>query len=256
VILAIGQSSDLSFLKPEDGIEVTPRGTIKVDLETMATTAPGIFAGGDVALGPRIFIEGVETGHRAARGIHEYVSGQKLKMVKLGSWTALDHRGQFLSREGPKGRSLPIVNPNYLRTPRKEPPSLPIDRRVGIAEIELGYDQDGAVEQASRCVRCGINPIFDGDKCILCGGCVDVCPEYCFRMVSLEEMEEAPELSRLVESRFGLTLRAFQENASYRSKGSAMIMDTDRCIRCSLCALRCPTGAISMESFKFTEELA
>src|SRR4030095_12243506 len=56
VILAVGQQADLSFLKPEDGVELTPQGTIKVDRDTLATTAPGLFAGGDVAFGPRNLI--------------------------------------------------------------------------------------------------------------------------------------------------------------------------------------------------------
>src|SRR5450759_1836025 len=48
VIMAIGQSSDLSWIHPGDGIEVTPRNTIKTDPTTLATTAPGVYAGGDV----------------------------------------------------------------------------------------------------------------------------------------------------------------------------------------------------------------
>jgi len=66
VILATGQAADLDFLTPADGVSVTSRGTIQVNPETLATTAPGIYAGGDVAFGPRIFIEGVANGHRAA----------------------------------------------------------------------------------------------------------------------------------------------------------------------------------------------
>src|SRR5262249_2591957 len=57
VILAIGQQADLSFLKKDDGIELTQQQTIRVDPITLATTAPGIFAGGDVAFGPRNLIE-------------------------------------------------------------------------------------------------------------------------------------------------------------------------------------------------------
>ncbi|MGZ5382093.1 MAG: FAD-dependent oxidoreductase, partial [Thermoanaerobaculia bacterium] len=50
-VLAIGQKPDLSFLKPADGIALTPAGTIATDKTTLATSAPGIFAGGDVAFG-------------------------------------------------------------------------------------------------------------------------------------------------------------------------------------------------------------
>ena len=68
-ILAIGQRADLDFLKPADGIELTPAGAVRVDPETLATSAPGIFAGGDVAFGPRNLIEAVANGKRAARSI-------------------------------------------------------------------------------------------------------------------------------------------------------------------------------------------
>ncbi len=54
VILSVGQLSDLSFLRPEDGIETTPRGTLAIDPQTLATTALGVFAGGDAAFGPRL----------------------------------------------------------------------------------------------------------------------------------------------------------------------------------------------------------
>ncbi len=66
-ILAIGQRADLSFLKPEDGVALTPDGTIRIDPATLATSAPGVFAGGDVAFGPRNLIEAVANGKRAAR---------------------------------------------------------------------------------------------------------------------------------------------------------------------------------------------
>jgi NADPH-dependent glutamate synthase beta subunit-like oxidoreductase len=49
VVLAIRQQADLSFIKPSDGIELTPGKFIKVAPETLASTAPGIYAGGDVA---------------------------------------------------------------------------------------------------------------------------------------------------------------------------------------------------------------
>ena len=75
VILAIGQQADLSFLSGEEGVQVTPRGILKID-ENLMTTAPGVFAGGDVAFGPRILVEAVANGHKAARSIHVYLQRQ------------------------------------------------------------------------------------------------------------------------------------------------------------------------------------
>src|SRR5262249_61031691 len=73
-ILAIGQKPELSSLKAAAGVALTPAGTIRVDAQTLATSAPGVFAGGDVAFGPRNLIEAVANGKRAARSIHEYLA--------------------------------------------------------------------------------------------------------------------------------------------------------------------------------------
>ena len=75
VVLAIGQQADLSFLGGHEEVQVTPRGILKID-ENLMTTAPGVFAGGDVAFGPRVLVEAVANGHRAARSIHVYFNGK------------------------------------------------------------------------------------------------------------------------------------------------------------------------------------
>ena len=80
MILAIGQQADLSFLSGDEDVQVTPRGILKID-ENLMTTAPGVFAGGDVAFGPRVLVEAVANGHRAARSIHVYLSGKTQKTV-------------------------------------------------------------------------------------------------------------------------------------------------------------------------------
>ena len=277
VILAIGQAADLGFLTPADGVEVTPRGTITVEPETLASTAPGVYAGGDVAFGPRIFIEGVANGHRAARSIHHHLSGQRLAVSAETHWVRLDHARQALLGPPAEGPRLPRVYPGYRAAGRQEPPGLPIDRRIGIAEVELKYPDEAAQAQARRCVRCGIHTIFDATRCILCGGCVDVCPEYCLRMVPLTQIAGDAAITSLIQSVTGGTNppapspipspsqgrgkgktslapeggEGWGEGAS--GTGTAMLMDATRCIRCALCAIRCPTGAISLEAFRYGE---
>ena len=250
VIVAVGQASDLSWIGEEDGIETTPRGTIRVDPETLATTAPGVYAGGDVAMGPRIFIEGVENGHRAARSIHTYLSGGQVNVQTQVQWTPIEPLRQALLQERGDGFSLPILNPGYQTAPRREPDALPIDRRIGVAEVELGYSPEEAVDQGIRCLRCSANPIFDGSKCILCGGCVDVCPSRCLRMASLDALQGGEDLAALIRTRYGTSTAGAEEE----EQGAAMIMDPDECIRCSLCVQRCPTGAVTIENFSFQEE--
>ncbi len=242
VIMAIGQTSDLSFIEKDDGIEVTGRGTIAVDPQTLATSAPGIFAGGDVAFGPRIIIEAVRDGHTAARSIDQYLRGERARIITRG-WM------QEVSSE-----ELP--DPEDLDTPRYRPPTLALDRRVGIAEVEHDYPMDEAVEQARRCLKCDIQTVFNGALCILCGGCVDVCPRDCYRIVRLDKIEGDQAVKDLIQDRYGIPLEAFQEGSSeILNKGAAIIKDETRCVRCGLCAQRCPMGAVTMESFRFEEAL-
>lgn len=239
VIIAIGQTPDLSFLREEDGVQLTRGGNIAIDPETMATTAPGIFAGGDVAAsGPRIIIHAVADGQRAARAIDSYLQAQR------------GHHRPEVEARGTMAVIEPYAMPSsYQKIPRRPPPTLPLERRVGIAEVEKVYPEAEARQQGSRCLRCHIQTVFDGEKCILCGGCVDVCPELCLKMVPLGRLEENPELSDLVAARFERPLAGFPNDL-----GTAMIKDDTRCIRCGLCAKRCPTDAITMEALSFVEE--
>jgi NADPH-dependent glutamate synthase beta subunit-like oxidoreductase len=233
VILAIGQQADLSFLKPEDGVELTPQGTIKVDRNTLATTAPGLFAGGDVAFGPRNLIEAVANGKRAALSIDDYLREASARRVFNLSIEKLPTRNYRMPED-------------YEKLPRQAPPTVPLDRRTGISEVETGYNEEQARLQAERCLACHIQTIYDPNKCVLCNRCVDVCPEYCLKLVPLDELDLDPdEKQRIIEStgtqvEFGTPL-------------SAMIKDDEKCIRCGLCAIRCPTDAMTMEVFYYEE---
>src|ERR1035441_4877996 len=71
VILAIGQQADLSFLSGDEGVQITPRGILKIDAD-LSTTLPGVFAGGDVAFGPRVLVEAVANGHPGPPAIPLY----------------------------------------------------------------------------------------------------------------------------------------------------------------------------------------
>ncbi len=125
VIMAIGQSSDLTWIQPEDGIEITPRNTIKVDPQTLATTSPGIYAGGDVSFGPRNAIDAIANGKKVAQSIHRYITGEDSKNVELA----------FHEREV----EIVVYNTSqykrqwgYEKLQRVPIPSLPIDRRIGV----------------------------------------------------------------------------------------------------------------------------
>jgi NADPH-dependent glutamate synthase beta subunit-like oxidoreductase/ferredoxin len=230
VIVSIGQVGELAWVKPEDGVDVTPRGTLAINKETLMTTAPGVFAGGDIAFGPRLIINAVADGQRAARGIHMYLQNVQAKTVRKGFFTTISKR------------DYPSVGPlnDYLRWSREQPPALPVERRVGVAKVEEAFSEKSAQEQGARCLICTINPVFDGELCIMCNGCVDVCPEDCLKLVSAESIGGDDNVAAVIQN---------------RSASSAMLFDPTRCIRCGLCAARCPTEAVVMETFRFTEEI-
>ena len=129
---------------------------------------------------------------------------------------------------------------------REAPPTLPLDRRTGITEVETGFDRAQAVAQAARCLVCHVQTIYDPELCVLCNRCVDVCPEYCLAIVPFEDLDWTTPARADLESApsaNGLPL-------------SAMVKDDERCIRCGLCAIRCPTDAMTMEKFAITERWA
>jgi NADPH-dependent glutamate synthase beta subunit-like oxidoreductase len=232
VVLAIGQQADLPFIKSADGIELTPSKFIKIDPETLATTAPGIYAGGDVAFGPRNIIDAIANGKRAALSIDEYLREVKLKT--------------FYNLSVEKIPTQRFTRPeDFEQFAREAPPTIDLQRRTGISEVETGYNEEQARRQAERCLACHIQTIYDAEKCVLCNRCVDICPEYCLKLVPLEQLEigEATR-AKLVQQ---YHLDPFQPAA-------AMLKDDDTCIRCGLCAIRCPTDAMTMELFYYEEK--
>ncbi|HSE29978.1 MAG TPA: FAD-dependent oxidoreductase [Pyrinomonadaceae bacterium] len=232
IILAIGQQADLSFLKPDDRVELTPQGTIKVNPETLATSAPGLFAGGDVAFGPRNLIEAVANGKRAALSIDDYLRGVKTDLVVNLRIEELPTR----SYQRPE---------DYEKCERKAPPTVSLDRRTGISEVETGFTEEEAKRQAERCLYCHIQTIYDAEKCVLCNRCVDICPEYCLKLVPVEELDLDQELKDQIIANEGISLSG---------PLSAMLKDDEKCIRCGLCAIRCPTDAMTMEVFYYEEQ--
>ncbi len=246
-ILAIGQASDLSFLKPEDGIETTRQGTIKVDPETLASTAPGIFAAGDIAFGPRLIISAVADGKKAAEQIDRYLRGPewrpKPKYVQI---TVLDHHEMAEHFDEYSRLAVPVI---------------PLERRTGIAEVETGFTEEQARREASRCLQCWINTIFEGNEeegteCILCGGCVDVCPENCLQLVPLSQFQFSEETKARLKADAEFhpnTLQHLTADELGAAEGAVMVKDETICIRCGLCAERCPAHTITMEAYEVFE---
>lgn len=242
IILAIGQAPDLSFLKPGDGIQISPRGLIQANRESLMTSKPGVFAGGDCVFGPRLIIDSVADGKRAAMGIDEYLRGIKHPEPLIEVEVLDRHR----------------MIENFIDIVRQPIPMLPLERRTGVTEVEVGYDEESAKREAQRCLKCWVNTVFegnpqDGTECILCGGCEDVCPENCIQLVALERVSFEPDALQALQEHpemFDVELTDVSPAELGTISGSAMLKDETRCIRCGLCVLRCPVGTITMEAYQ------
>ncbi|MBS1258050.1 MAG: NADPH-Fe(3+) oxidoreductase subunit beta [Candidatus Scalindua arabica] len=215
VILAVGQAADTSWLDGHPEIEVTQRGTIKIDDETLATTRPGVFAGGDVAFGPRIVIEAIGNGAQAARSIDRYIRGEGLREPKKKVWVTLSDN-KINAREA-----------NYDVVPRQEMSMLPAEeRQVSFNMVELGLTGEQAKIESSRCLKCDLTIDVETKDCILCGRCTMVCPMGALRMVDAQD-----ETKVYVPS---------------VSEDGLVIKYTDKCIRCGNCK-DCPVSVITMK---------
>jgi formate dehydrogenase beta subunit len=231
VLVAAGQTTDLSFLK-EGGTDVEEfrPGWPKVDGDTLATTVAGIFVAGDLAHGTRLLIDAVASGKKAARSVYRHVTGHTLRPEAVEAYIPLErYRREF----------------DYEAIRRAELPARPAIERLTNpgALVELGYTEEQACREASRCLDCGVTPVFDATRCVLCGGCADVCPTSCLKLVSLDQIEATADVDAVIERTLGAD--------SDRAENSAILKDEDRCIRCALCAMRCPVEAITMERVQF-----
>lgn len=243
IICAIGQEPDLSFLPPEVELQIGPNRTIQVDPKTLVTSEPGIWAGGDLAFGPRNVIHAVADGKRAATSIHQYLlnsAPSTRQHVRIFVPDTFSYR--------------PTVD--FDRLPPQKAPKLPLDRRTGIAQVELGFNENQARREGKRCLRCWINTIFEGreekgTECILCGGCEDVCPEKCIEILPGRAVSGEEELMQELSA--AKIPGGKNRQSSVAGPGAVIIKDETRCIRCGLCAKRCPVGCITMQALFFEE---
>ena len=155
VIVAIGQLVDWSLLHAADGLIETKIGTIQVDEVTLGTSVPGIFAGGDVVdLGEsELALTAILHGHEAATSIDRYLRGEDMRAGR---------------EVKPKIQLADIPERKIEVKPRVKMPMLDVKTRIqSFNEVELGYTEEQAIEEAKRCLSCSI--------CSSCLSCVEAC---------------------------------------------------------------------------------
>lgn len=241
IALAIGQSMDMSFLNGWDKKKdlKIDRGIITTERGTCRTSVQGIYAGGDAAFGPALFITAIKHGQEAARAIDEDLQGARPYREFVGEFTELS----------------PWRDKEYLRTkwalPTMQAPDI---RKHNFNMVENNYTPEEAKSQANRCLQCHVSPVFDGTLCIKCNGCVDVCPCNCLKQVPISKLNldvGEGNLRKAVDNFYGVDSASMEER-DLNMMGSAMLKDEDLCIRCGLCAEKCPTQAVTMDAMNYS----
>ncbi len=142
LFLAIGQASDLSW-RTVSQLNISKIGLVEVESSNMETSIAGVFACGDIVKGPGSIVEAVASGREAAFAIDKY----------LGGTGTLEDR--FVEIEEPNPWLGKVEKFGCKQS--VQIPCLPAEkRRRNFLEVELGYDEKMAREEANRCLRCDL----------------------------------------------------------------------------------------------------
>jgi putative selenate reductase YgfK subunit len=208
VISAIGQRVDHECMESVSDLKWSRRTTIDVDMANMETSIPGIFAAGDAVTGPATVVEAIGGGKKAAEAIDRYLSG--IPQPKMPPLPIRRKRVDWLE--------VPAATKMVLKRP--EMPLLNIERRrTTFQQVELGYSENQAREEARRCLRC--------DVCLRCGKCVEIC-------------RDKMEINAL---KLGYLDFDHPVDTDFR-------VTEEKCILCGACAANCPNNAIQIEDRK------
>ncbi|MDD2372355.1 MAG: FAD-dependent oxidoreductase [Syntrophomonadaceae bacterium] len=202
LIEAVGQSADASVLN----LGVNANGTARVDHQTLATDQPGIFGGGDLVTGPASIIEAIAQGRLAAASIDRFLGGTGVIDEKLA-----------------EGIEAAAEEPAILGSERTRTYTISLTERLqGFGQVELGYDEILARNEAGRCLGCDIRDFsveVDAARCKECGYCKEVC-----------------------------SLGIYEPTDTFNAQGyqPMQAVNTDKCVGCLRCFMICPDFAITI----------
>ncbi len=175
VIFSVGQRAGLAFIPDESGIGLTSRRTVAVNPHTLAATREGVFAAGDTISGTAFVIEAVASGHKAAESIIHYFTGEALEQPEKPKPPVVKLTQQEISQRMAAGQIKRKTRVDMLEIPVS-------DRLSSFAEVEIGFDDETAREEASRCLACGI--------CSECMSCVFACGKGAINHDDVERIED------------------------------------------------------------------
>jgi len=238
VLVAVGQDTFFDWVERDIGIKFNQWDSPKVNSKSLQSSLPNVFFGGDAAFGPKNIISAVANGHQAAISIDLFC--QNADPIEDRSDTSFNLVSQKMGiHEWSYESSIDHQERNLV-------PHIAWDEAVKklTSEVELGFDEKLALEEASRCLNCDVHTVFTEKTCIECSACEDVCPMDCINFI-----EEKSDDEQMVKQFRVSELNSEQSllvSAPLKT-GHIMVKDEDVCLHCGLCAERCPTGAWDMK---------
>ena len=239
VLVAIGQDNAFEWIERDIGIEFGEWDMPIVDKITFQSTNQKIFFGGDAAWGPENIIWAAAHGHQAAISIDKFCNEKDLyERPEPGTTLVSQKMGVHeWSYDNDISQASRLLVPHAEKTVALK------DLKM---EVELGFDEQMALDEANRCLNCDVQTVFSEQLCIECDACVDICPTDCISFISNGTEEEVRNNLRIPALNLNQDILV-SDNLLQTAR--VMVKDEDVCLHCGLCAERCPTGAWDMQNF-------
>ena len=246
VLVAIGQDNAFEWIERDIGIEFGEWDMPIVDKVTFQSSNEKVFFGGDAAWGPENIIWAAAHGHQVAISIDKFCKGSDLYDRPEPTTTLISqkmgvHEWSY---------NNDISQAKRFLVPHADQKNALKDLKM---EVELGFDEITALEEAERCLNCDIQTVFSEDLCIECDACVDICPTDCISFVHNDTEENLRNKLRIPAVNLNQQILVSEE---LEQTSRVMVKDEDVCLHCGLCAERCPTGAWDMQNFLYQEAKA
>jgi NADPH-dependent glutamate synthase beta subunit-like oxidoreductase len=146
LVVAISEQPETGGL---DSLKTARWGGVTVNPESLTTSRPGVFAGGDVTTGPSTVIKAIAAGKNAAVMLQNFVSGKLLKQLPKSKLPSVYVEPVLVAGEEEEGD---------VTVARAKQPHLSIEaRRHSFVEVELGISEEAAQCEARRCLRCDLD---------------------------------------------------------------------------------------------------
>jgi NADPH-dependent glutamate synthase beta subunit-like oxidoreductase len=238
VLVAIGQENAFPWIEADSGIEFDKWGLPVLKEDSFQSSIPNVFFGGDAAYGPKNIITAVAHGHEAAVSIDRLLNGEDVArrpapMTNLMSQKMGIHEWSYRND---------VSNDMRYVVPWAKAETALASIKI---EVELGFDAGTAFKEASRCLNCDVQTVFNRGTCIECDACVDICPMDC---ITFTTNGEEPDLRTRLKAPATNKSQDLYVSAELKTS-RIMVKDEDVCLHCGLCAERCPTGAWDMQKF-------